>query len=169
VLFAGHTAQLYIYEKTRYAYEVMGAVGLTLIKLSILFFFRRIFHVRAFIWANNVVIGITLAWGIAYTFALAFQCVPVSTLWNKLESEYGENCVMVLPFYLSFAFSDLILDILIFVLPVPHLWNLVMPARQKLGVAFIFLLGSLSVLFPCSPVRSGRKLVIPGWLLHVLD
>ncbi|KAI0424430.1 hypothetical protein F5Y09DRAFT_324447 [Xylaria sp. FL1042] len=141
----GHTPQLYIYEKTRYAYEVIGAAGLCLIKLSVLFFFRRIFRVRVFILVNNVVIGLTAAWGIAYVFALAFQCVPPSTLWDKLESEYGSNCVMVLPFYLSFAFSDLILDVIIFILPVPHLYNLVMPTRQKFGVASIFFLGSLVV------------------------
>ncbi|KAI0805732.1 hypothetical protein GGR55DRAFT_680932 [Xylaria sp. FL0064] len=141
----GHTPQLYIYEKTRYAYEVIGAAGLCLIKLSVLFFFRRIFRVRVFILVNNVVIGLTAAWGIAYVFALAFQCVPPSTLWNKLESEYGANCVMVLPFYLSFAFTDLILDVIIFILPVPHIYNLVMPTRQKFGVASIFFLGSLVV------------------------
>ncbi|KAI0968684.1 hypothetical protein F4678DRAFT_195822 [Xylaria arbuscula] len=141
----GHTPQLYIYEKTRYAYEVIGAAGLCLIKLSVLFFFRRIFRVRVFILVNNVVIGLTAAWGIAYVFALAFQCVPPSTLWVKLESEYGANCVMVLPFYLSFAFTDLILDVIIFVLPVPHIYNLVMPTRQKIGVASIFFLGSLVV------------------------
>ncbi|KAI1183032.1 hypothetical protein F5B17DRAFT_443766 [Nemania serpens] len=141
----GHTPQLYIYEKTRYAYEVLGAAGLCLIKLSVLFFFRRIFRVRVFIMVNNVVIGLTAAWGIAYVFALAFQCTPPSILWEKLESEYGDHCVMVLPLYLSFAFTDLILDVIIFILPVPHLWQLVMPMRQKLGVASIFFLGSLVV------------------------
>ncbi|KAI0396808.1 hypothetical protein F5Y17DRAFT_59876 [Xylariaceae sp. FL0594] len=141
-----HTTQLTVYEKTRYAYEVIGAIGLTLIKLSVLLFFRRIFRVRAFILVNNIVIGLTVAWGISYTFALAFQCVPVSTLWDHFESDYiNYQCVEVLPFYLSFAYSDLILDVIIFVLPIPHLWNLKMPLRQKLGVAFIFFLGSLVV------------------------
>ncbi|KAI3335734.1 hypothetical protein F4824DRAFT_142947 [Ustulina deusta] len=142
----GHTPQLYIYEKTRYAYEVIGAAGLCLIKLSVLFFFRRIFRVRVFILVNNIVIGLTASWGIAYVFALAFQCPSPSVLWEKLESEYAENnCVMVLPFYLSFAFTDLILDVIIFILPVPHLYQLVLPTRQKLGVASIFFLGSLVV------------------------
>ncbi|KAI1360888.1 hypothetical protein F5Y08DRAFT_331240 [Xylaria arbuscula] len=142
----GHTSQLYIYEKTRYAYEVIGAAGLCFIKLSVLFFFRRIFRVRAFILINNVVIGLTAAWGISYLFALAFQCPDPSLLWNKLESEYAlVGCVNVLPLYLSFAFSDLILDVIIFILPVPHLYNLVMPTRQKIGVASIFFLGSLVV------------------------
>ncbi|KAK5636778.1 hypothetical protein RRF57_012490 [Xylaria bambusicola] len=143
----GHTPQLYIYEKTRYAYEVIGAAGLCLIKLSVLFFFRRIFRVRVFIWVNNIVIGLTASWGIAYIFALGFQCPDPAILWNKLESEYAAaGCVNVLPLYLSFAFSDLILDILIFILPVPHLYNLVMPTRQKIGVASIFFLGSLLVI-----------------------
>ncbi|KAI2634012.1 hypothetical protein GGS21DRAFT_543912 [Xylaria nigripes] len=142
---AGHTPELYVYEKTRYAYEIIGAAGLCLIKLSVLFFFRRIFRVQAFIIVNNIVIALAGAWGIAYIFALGFQCVPVSTLWNKLESEYGENCVHVLPLYLSFAFTDLIIDVIIFILPVPHLYGLIMPLRQKLGVAAIFFLGSLVV------------------------
>ncbi|KAI0452421.1 hypothetical protein F5B21DRAFT_516062 [Xylaria acuta] len=139
-----HTPQLYVYEKTRYAYEMIGAAGLCLIKLSVLLFFRRIFSVRAFINVNNVVIGLTVGWGIAYIFALMFQCVPPSTLWNKLESEYGDHCVMNLPSYLSFAFTDPIPDVIIFLLPVPHLWQLNLPMGQKLGVASIFFLGSLN-------------------------
>ncbi|KAI0445144.1 hypothetical protein F4803DRAFT_548554 [Xylaria telfairii] len=87
----GHTPQLYIYEKTRYTGEVAGAAGLCFIKLSVLFFFRRIFRVQAFIIVNNVVIAITVAWGITFFFVIVFQCNPPSTFWEALEIEYGSR------------------------------------------------------------------------------
>ncbi|KAH8161276.1 hypothetical protein CIB48_g6979 [Xylaria polymorpha] len=141
----GHTPQLYIYEKTRYTGEVAGAAGLCFIKLSVLFFFRRIFRVRAFIIVNNIVISLTAIWGISFVFVIAFQCSPPSTFWESLEIEYGNRCTTDLPAYLAFTFTDLALDVIIFVLPLPHLWLLRLPMRQKLGVALIFLLGSLII------------------------
>ncbi|KAI0866586.1 hypothetical protein F4860DRAFT_508980 [Xylaria cubensis] len=143
---AGHTPKLYIYEKTRFAYDIIGTACLCLTKLSVLFFFRRIFRVRSFIVTNNILIGLVAAWGIAYNLGLLLQCVPISLLWEKLESEYAEvNCVNSLPFYISFAYTNLILDVIIYLLPVPHLWSLMMPARQKLAIGLIFLLGSIVV------------------------
>ncbi|TGJ80428.1 hypothetical protein E0Z10_g8335 [Xylaria hypoxylon] len=135
----GHTPQLYIYKKTRYAYEVIGAAGLYLIKLSVLFFFRRIFRVPVFILVNNIVIGLTASG-------------------HRLESEYAENnCAIALPFRLSFAFTDLILDVIIFILPVPHLYRLVLPTMEKLGVSSIFFLG-------CPVVAIGiTRAIIYNW------
>lgn len=141
-----HTQQLYVYEKTKYAYQLVGSIGLWVIKLSVLFLYRRIFSVGAFRLANTVMICITVAWGLAFTFAMAFQCSPVSTIWEKFELEYGNSCVSVQPFYLAAAICDLVLDILILLLPVHPLWLLQMPIRQKLAVGGIFFLGFMSVL-----------------------
>ncbi|CAJ2507426.1 Uu.00g086120.m01.CDS01 [Anthostomella pinea] len=140
-----HSQQLYVYEKTRYAYEIVGTIGLCVIKLSVLLFYRRIFAIRAARLVNNVFIGLTAAWGISFTFAVAFQCTPVSTLWEKFEYEYEPYCVQVFPLYFGHAISDLILDVFIFILPIPHLWSLKMPQRQKLAVGGIFLLGAIVV------------------------
>ncbi|KUI59730.1 hypothetical protein VP1G_06966 [Cytospora mali] len=140
-----HTDQLYTYEKTKYTYQVLGTIGLCVIKLSVLFFYRRIFTVRAFRILNNCFIGLTIAWGVAFTFTVAFQCYPVSTFWNKFESEYAGHCVVVQKLYLAVALSDMLLDIIIFVLPIPHLYSLQMPLRRKLAVGAIFFLGSIVV------------------------
>ncbi|RYP49056.1 hypothetical protein DL768_005146 [Monosporascus sp. mg162] len=140
-----HTKQLYIYEKSKYTYQVVGTAGLCVIKLSILLFYRRIFTIGAFRLVNNALIGVTIAWGIAFTFTTVFQCTPVSTVWNKFEVEYGTACLQVHPFYFSIAISDLILDVLIYFLPIPHLWQLHLPMREKLSVLGIFLLGSIVI------------------------
>lgn len=138
-----HTAQLYAYEKTKYTTHVLGTAGLWVTKLSVLLFFRRIFQVRAFRVANNVFIGLTLAWGLAFTLAVSFQCWPARMFWEAFESEYALHCVDVKSFYLAVAVSDLLLDVLIFVLPLPHLATLKLPWRRKLAVTAIFLLGSM--------------------------
>ncbi|RYP23002.1 hypothetical protein DL767_008927 [Monosporascus sp. MG133] len=140
-----HTKQLYFYEKAKYTYHVVGTAGLFIVKLSVLLFYRRIFAVGPFRLVNNACIGITLLWGLAFTFVTAFQCIPVSTIWNELELGYGSACVKVHPFYFSIAISDLILDVLIYVLPIPHLWKLHLPGKEKLAVVAIFLLGSIVI------------------------
>ncbi|KAI0201215.1 hypothetical protein F4808DRAFT_130596 [Astrocystis sublimbata] len=141
----GHTEQLYIYEKTRYAVSILGNASFCLIRLSVLFFYRRIFHVRTFITINNIVLGFSAVFAVAFTFILIFQCNPPSAIWEKLETEYGDSCLPVLPLYLSYIYIDLGLDVLTFVLPIPHILGLKLPTRQKIGVASIFLLGSLVV------------------------
>ncbi|KAI0592816.1 hypothetical protein F4775DRAFT_599290 [Biscogniauxia sp. FL1348] len=139
--------RFYVYEKTRYAYEVIGAFCLGVTKVSVLLFFRRLFPVRAFSIINNVLIGITLAWCIAYTVATAIRCSPVSTFTDRFETEFNYFCVDEYQlFLLSYTASDLALDIIIFLLPVPMVWRLQMPWRQKLAVAGIFLLGSIQSL-----------------------
>ncbi|RYP16054.1 hypothetical protein DL765_005370 [Monosporascus sp. GIB2] len=66
-------------------------------------------------------------------------------MWNKFEFEYGMSCVKLYRFYSSVAISDLVLDILIYFLPVPHLWQLHLPIKERLGVIGIFLLGSIVI------------------------
>ncbi|KAI1764515.1 hypothetical protein GGR53DRAFT_530338 [Hypoxylon sp. FL1150] len=156
---AAHTEQLYVYAKTKYAYQLIGTVGLAVIKLSVLLFYRRIFSVRAFRTVNNILIGLTVAWGVAFTFAVAFQCVPVSTFWDKLEKDYGDSCVKVQPFYLALAISDLLLDAAIFIVPIPHVQRLQMHWKQKIAVTGIFLLGSIVVAIGIT------RAVIFGWVL----
>ncbi|KAI1479226.1 hypothetical protein F4774DRAFT_425911 [Daldinia eschscholtzii] len=132
-----HTEQLYVYEKTKYVCELLGTIGLWVIKLSVLLFYRRIFSVRAFRIVNNIFIGLTVSWGIAFTFTVAFQCTPVSTLWDKFETDYGPYCIKIQPSSFALAISDLILDALILVIPMPH--------RQKIAVAGMLLLGLVVV------------------------
>ncbi|KUI65602.1 hypothetical protein VM1G_00214 [Cytospora mali] len=142
-----HTQQLYVYEKTSYAYQLIGIIGLWVIKLSVLFLYRRIFSVGTFYLLNTVMICITVVWGLAFTFSVAFQCTPVSTFWETFGIERGNSCISVYPFYLAGAICDLVLDIVILLLPIIPLWTLQMPIRQKIAVGATFFLGSIVVAF----------------------
>ncbi|KAI1448138.1 hypothetical protein F5Y02DRAFT_431885 [Annulohypoxylon stygium] len=138
-----HTERLIVFEKTKYAYGVVGMTGLWVIKLSVLFFYRRFFSCRVSLIISNTLIGITVLWGIAFTLACAFQCAPVSIMWSNPENSPHGFCPQPQPFYLAMAISDLILDCIIFIVPVPHLYMLQLPLRQKLAAGGIFLLGAI--------------------------
>ncbi|KUI60550.1 hypothetical protein VP1G_07745 [Cytospora mali] len=90
-------------------------------------------------------IWLTVAWGLALTFTTAFQCTPVSAFWETFDGEHSSFCVSIQHFYLAVAVSDLILDIMILLLPIPPVWALQIPMRQKLAVGGTFFLGSIVV------------------------
>ena len=81
-------------------------------------------------------------WGFAYTFVYIFQCVPVEQVWTMSVGQPGRKCWSENADY-SFAISSIILDAIILVMPMPFVWRLQMPVRQKVVVSAIFLLGAL--------------------------
>ncbi|KAI9898871.1 hypothetical protein N3K66_005332 [Trichothecium roseum] len=83
--------------------------------------------------------------------------------WEAFESEYPLHCVDVRSFYLAVAASDLLLDVLIFVLPLPHLATLKLPWRRKLAVSAIFLLSSIVI--ACGIIR----LIIFQWVIELMS
>ena len=56
--------------------------------------------------------------------------------------ETVEKCFDFIYFYLAYAITDLITDVMILSLPVPMVWGLHMPTRRKVSVSCIFLLGT---------------------------
>jgi hypothetical protein len=114
------------------------------IKASILLFYRRLFTLRNYLIVNNLLFSVVVTWAIAFTLVVIFQCNPVSTIWTQFELDYVPHCINQHSAYLGIAVSDLILDLLIFALPVPVVIQLRLPLKQKFAVAGIFLLGSMS-------------------------
>jgi hypothetical protein len=45
--------------------------------------------------------------------------------------------------YYAHAISDTLFDVAIWSIPIPLVWRLVMPTRQKVAISAIFLLGAL--------------------------
>lgn len=139
------TPQLAVYEKTKFVSQILGILGLCFTKLSMLFFFRRIFSTRLFRKINDALIAITFIWGTSFFFVIVFQCAPVSVVWTELEMFAYTKCIKPDSAFFGIAVSDLLLDVLICILPIPQLWSLQMPLRRKFAVAGLFLLGSMWV------------------------
>ncbi|KAI2465600.1 hypothetical protein F4781DRAFT_408617 [Annulohypoxylon bovei var. microspora] len=126
-------------------------VATTVIKLSLLFLYRRIFNLQktAKWFVNGGIILVTLM-GIAILLAIIFFCFPVEKAWD--DSIPG-RCSSPAPVsYLSGAWNAFV-DIYVLVLPIPLLWGLNMGPRRKMRLCAVFGIG----IFGCaaSLVRLG--------------
>ncbi|KAG8528432.1 uncharacterized protein KY384_007350 [Bacidia gigantensis] len=130
--------------RTTIAYQVLYAVCITLIKISILLFYHRIFGVsRSFRLANWIVLGLVCAWCVATSLVNIFQCIPIKAAWER--TIHDSSCINNNASLLGTAITNVLLDFAILVLPITPIWNLALTVRQKLTLTAIFLLGGFIV------------------------
>lgn len=112
-------------------------------KLSILHLYNRLFNVeQALRFAIIGTYAVNVAWAVAFFSGYIFKCWPISNYWLTENNE--GNCLPS-SFNYAFAFSNVMLDTIILVMPLPIVWKLNMAWRQKIAVTGIFLLGSIVV------------------------
>jgi hypothetical protein len=114
----------------------------TVIKLSILHFYTRVFRVSAFLRASYAAMGLCAAFWTAAFFATAFFCTPPRKSWY---SEVPGRCGDSHKFYTGCASTDLVIDVIVIMLPMPVLWNLQMALAKKVALTAIFALGFLII------------------------
>jgi hypothetical protein len=86
------------------------------------------------------IIAFVIASGLAFIFAIIFQCSPIAGAWDKTLSS---KCVDVNA--LAFANSGVSIaqDLIVLFLPVSELVGLQMSLRKKLSVLGMFSIGGL--------------------------
>ncbi|KXJ85424.1 hypothetical protein Micbo1qcDRAFT_198842 [Microdochium bolleyi] len=116
---------------------------MALLKLSILFFFLRIFPERNFRRVVWVTIGVVCAYGVAFVVAAAFQCWPFSFNWNQWNDRgSGGRCVDRAALAWSNAAASIVLDLWILYLPFSQILSLNLHWKKKLGIAAMFVVGT---------------------------
>ncbi|KAH7024700.1 uncharacterized protein B0I36DRAFT_250182, partial [Microdochium trichocladiopsis] len=118
-------------------------LDIALLKLSILFFFLRIFPdatFRRIIWITIVVVGL---FGAAYVLAAMFQCWPISYNWTKWNDRDNQGqCVDYARIAWANAAVGIALDFWILYLPLSQISTLNMDWRKKLGISAMFVVGT---------------------------
>lgn len=110
-------------------------------KLSILCLYQRLFHVNTrFLILIRIMLGVVIAWTIAFVFGSLFQCWPITPL---IEPMYGNNCVNGIGLWYTGAVTDIVIDFTILVMPIRLLCRLQMPRRKTIVVVGMFLTGLL--------------------------
>ncbi|KAF3071140.1 MFS transporter, FHS family, L-fucose permease [Daldinia childiae] len=133
-----------IYEKCKLAVNILSTVGLGLVKSSILVFYMNIFFGRPFEIASKVVLCLVIGWTVSFFFANLFTCYPITPF---IEFFYHNDCVDGLALWYAMAISDIIIDVIILIMPIPMVLKLHLPWTQKLGVLAMFLLGTIVCAF----------------------
>lgn len=96
----------------------MAPLALGLIKLSVLFFYRRIFRGRAFDILNWILITLVVLWTLGFFLVQVFDCrTHFFTNWGPVKDL--EKCLNPFNQLFAYSISDVIIDVFILVLPVP--------------------------------------------------
>ena len=103
------------------AWDILSTCALACIKISAIFFYRRIFCVSGnktyFSIATLATAIIVFLWLVAFLLLTGFQCGShFSAMWN---GTYVEYCTVSFPFLYGLVISDFLLDVWILALPVP--------------------------------------------------
>ena len=141
--------------KVVYSATLLQICVLASSKTSILILLYRIFITKAFRRTVLVLMAIVATWWIATSFAVAFICSPVRSQWNSnvpghCRNQYLLDIIDPIPWILT--------DFAILFAPMPMVWKLQMPIRQKVAVTSLFLVVGLWALDPL--VRPGALLTI---------
>ena len=96
----------------------MSPLGLGFIKLSILFFYRRIFRGRVFDILSWTLITLVVLWTLGFTLVQIFDCrTRFYVNWGSLADL--QKCLSSFKQLLACSVSDVIIDIFILILPLP--------------------------------------------------
>ena len=102
-----------------YPFDLMQIVTLATIKMSILFFYRRIFRGRTFDIASWVLVGVVAAWAITFFIAILAACgTSIAANFQTLSALKGE-CVNTFDILIALAVSDVAVDLAILIMPIP--------------------------------------------------
>ncbi|KAI1654870.1 hypothetical protein F4813DRAFT_368741, partial [Daldinia decipiens] len=115
---------------------------LACVKLSVLFFYRRIFCAGGKWTTFGVVTWVTIVvvvlWLLVFQFLTGFQCgTHFTALW---DGSYVQYCTISFPFLYGLVISDFLLDVWILILPIPDILHLHTTLQRKLSIIAVFLL-----------------------------
>ena len=125
-----------------FANQILYNPALTVIKLSILLFLRRLDSrsrvVKYLIWSSFAVV---ISLFITVLLVDIFQCHPVAYVYDTTIP--GGRCINQGAFYVSTAALNLFTDIMVLSIPVIITARLQMPLRRKIAVCIILCLGGV--------------------------
>lgn len=110
------------------------------VKFSLLFFYIRIFSVRSFRLSAYIVMGIVSCWAVSVVLETFLLCRPFRYNW---EPTLKHTCGNRVASYIASGGLNLLTDIMVLSLPVPMVWALKIPRRNKIILLCLFGVGLL--------------------------
>lgn len=116
------------------------------IRMSILFFYLRVFAYPTFRKLVYAMMGLTTVSAIVFISGTAMRCMPFASNWDK--GIPGGRCGDQRLFIYLNGSTSIIIDLLIWGLPIPILLGLGFNRRKKYALYLVFSIGLLYVCFP---------------------
>ncbi|KAF6228267.1 hypothetical protein HO133_007997 [Letharia lupina] len=141
-----HPGNIVNFLKSIYAGEIFYPPIIVCIKCSILTLYYRLFGIRKGIArVCHVLLGMTVAWGIATLLPAVFQCKPIHVAWDPTSTR--NECFKLRPYLVGTNVPNVLLDCAILVTPLYPVWQLQLPRAKKVLISGIFVLGACETAF----------------------
>ncbi|TEY52003.1 hypothetical protein BOTCAL_0261g00030 [Botryotinia calthae] len=137
--------------KIQYFFDWIGAFEFGLLKLSILFFYRRIFYTgtrTVFDIINLAFIVFVIIWMLAMGIGAIFLCkTDPRSAWGPVVV-IASKCSAQLPFLEGYAISDFIMDVFIWTLPIPKVKEALMvtlaASAARMAIYIVYIVNAFS-------------------------
>ncbi len=129
-----------------FASMIFYVFTVTLVRISILLLYRRIFDIRSFRIVTTVLTAACVVWGISICAANVFQCHKVTDAFKpEVVGALDGRCINLQAMFYGTLGTGFTLDLVILILPFQQIWSLRLERRQKLELTAILSLGGLYV------------------------
>ncbi|KAH7357488.1 hypothetical protein BKA66DRAFT_538275, partial [Pyrenochaeta sp. MPI-SDFR-AT-0127] len=112
-------------------------------RLSYLAFYLRFAVTKKFRIVVHISVALVSTFGFATAIVSMTPCLPFEKLWTP---GIPGRCINIKAYWTANPALNVIFDIGIFVLPIPLLWALKLPKRQRLSLVGVFALGLIVVI-----------------------
>ncbi|KAH9907032.1 hypothetical protein F4778DRAFT_610250 [Xylariomycetidae sp. FL2044] len=130
-----------------YSTRLLYVVAVFCVKESLLMFYLRLDNRRTMRWTVYALMFAVAGFSIASFIILAVTCFPPALFWDMTGTVVGK-CIAPASqqaFYDANGALNIVLDLAIYITPIPVLWKVQIPKRQKIALIGVFCLGFLSV------------------------
>jgi hypothetical protein len=115
-------------------------LGTVFIKMSVLWLYTRIFATPAFKRWSYAIMALVVGYGVGFIVVFMTKCQPLSQMWAPVPGGWCRDLKIE---ELASVTINIALDAAIVVLPMPVLWGLQMPIRNKIFISVMFSIGFL--------------------------
>ncbi|KAI0885154.1 uncharacterized protein GGS22DRAFT_139567 [Annulohypoxylon maeteangense] len=131
--------------KTIWISPPLWGLSSSLIKMSIITSYLRIWSDRPFKLLCHILLAILTLFGLSLFFGGVFACVPISLSWTPPSptSRSASQCINLPLFMFITSTVNTALDLVIFAIPVPLVHRLQIAARQKVALTGVFTIGAV--------------------------
>jgi len=126
-----------------YIFEVLYCFTLATIKMSIIFFYQRIFTDEKFRPYLHGTQFFNAALCAVYLLVDFVQCLPLSFFWEGWDGEHEGKCININALAWSHAIINIVLDMWMIGLPASQIWGINLRYSKKAQVLAMFSVGIL--------------------------
>ena len=125
--------------KLLFADNILYNTGLTVVKMSVLLFYTRVFRaVHTYRILFYITAALIVGWFLAINLLAIFACVPVRKKWDPTTPG---TCLDSSSTFLGATITNVLIDLVLLVLPMPMIWKLQIDVGHKLALLGVFAAG----------------------------